>query len=151
MRVRFDRLGLASAAAQDQLRKALFDACNFPHRASAFSVGAMPSGQRLQVRVVPAPDEQPLGVVGERLALTFLSQGSAPRDAQHLQQMFDLTSAEAELVKLLAQGMSLQACADARAVSISTARAQLSAVFSKTGTSSQAQLLSVVLAMPAFR
>jgi DNA-binding CsgD family transcriptional regulator/PAS domain-containing protein len=62
-----------------------------------------------------------------------------------LRNLHDLTPAETELVSHLARGRSLEETAQARGVSINTARSQLKVVFSKTGTSRQGELLQLVL------
>jgi len=62
-----------------------------------------------------------------------------------LRGLHNLTPAEADLVRHLASGRSLEESARARGVSINTARSQLKQVFSKTGTSRQGELVQLVL------
>ena len=62
-----------------------------------------------------------------------------------LQGLYSLTQAEAELVGLLAQGLSLEEAARQRSVTMNTVRSQLKQVFSKTDTKRQGQLVRLVL------
>lgn len=62
-----------------------------------------------------------------------------------LRELYGLTSAEARLARVLADGRDLGEAADGLGVAVSTARTQLKAVFAKTGTRRQAQL-AVLLA-----
>ena len=61
-----------------------------------------------------------------------------------LQEMFGLTGAEAALAKELADGKSIEDIATARRISLSTARTQLKAIFAKTATNRQAQLVAML-------
>jgi DNA-binding CsgD family transcriptional regulator len=62
-----------------------------------------------------------------------------------LHEVYGLTPAEAELAQLLAQGISLEAAAKRRNVTLNTARSQLKQVFAKTDTRRQGELLKLVL------
>ncbi|HQR04241.1 MAG: helix-turn-helix transcriptional regulator [Proteobacteria bacterium] len=62
-----------------------------------------------------------------------------------LMELFGLTRAEARLAARLASGLGLKEAAAAIGISHHTARAQLSAVFAKTDTHRQSQLVSLVL------
>ena len=64
---------------------------------------------------------------------------------QTLAELFCLTPAEAKLAMLLARGLSLAEVSEAQNISQHTSRAQLKAVFSKTGVSRQAELVRLVL------
>jgi DNA-binding CsgD family transcriptional regulator len=65
-----------------------------------------------------------------------------PEDA--LRATFRLTTAEARLASRLATGTSLDHAADALGIARNTARAQLRAVFAKTDTSRQAELVALL-------
>jgi DNA-binding CsgD family transcriptional regulator len=65
-----------------------------------------------------------------------------------LRHLYGVTPAEYALAALLADGYSLRQAADARRVTIATARSQLKAVFRKTNVSSQSQLVRLLLLMP---
>jgi len=62
-----------------------------------------------------------------------------------LRNMFDFTRAEASLVLLLTQGLSLDEAAQELDIRRNTARAHLRSVFSKTGVTRQAALVQTVL------
>jgi DNA-binding CsgD family transcriptional regulator len=61
-----------------------------------------------------------------------------------MQQLYGLTPAESRLVGELAEGSTLQQIAALRAITLSTLRTQLKAVFSKTGSRRQVDLVRMV-------
>jgi DNA-binding CsgD family transcriptional regulator len=65
--------------------------------------------------------------------------------ARKLQADYGLSPAETEVTIALSNGADLRAIAAVRDVSILTVRTQIKTVFFKTGTRSQAQLVSLVL------
>ena len=80
------------------------------------------------------------------VALAFVSAGeppSGPTEAE-LGAFFDLTPAESRLVRSLLGGRSLQQHAVEQGVAISTCRSQLRAIFDKTGTHRQAELVAMI-------
>lgn len=85
----------------------------------------------------------------EPVAMVTLTAGEAPRLPSDLalRRRYRLTPAEARLALALAKGGTLREAADEAAVSINTVRAQLGAVFSKTGCHRQADLVRTVVAM----
>ena len=66
-------------------------------------------------------------------------------DAIRLRAEFGLTRAEARLALCLARGWSLATAAEAFDVKVTTIRSQLQQVFSKTGTSRQAECVAMLL------
>ena len=62
-----------------------------------------------------------------------------------LRKAFDLSQAEAEVVRALSEGRSLAEIAQDRGRSIETVRAQVKAVLAKTGTRSQSELIRLTL------
>lgn len=64
---------------------------------------------------------------------------------QYLQEVFNLTAAEARLAVLLATGEDLQRAAEQLNITYSTARVRLAQIFQKTGTSRQAELVRLIL------
>lgn len=66
-----------------------------------------------------------------------------------LQALFDLSPAEARVAAMIAKGSSVDATADALSVKPNTIRVQLKAVFAKTGTSRQAELVSLLRLAPS--
>lgn len=80
-------------------------------------------------------------------AAVFLSDPDLREPAsQHiLGELFQLTPAESNLAILLSRGLSLAQVSQTQSISQHTARAQLKAIFSKTGVSRQAELVRLVL------
>jgi len=64
-----------------------------------------------------------------------------------LKEAFDLSTAEAEVVRLLIECCSVKEIAQTRGRSVDTVRAQVKAIFSKTETTSQVELVRLVLSM----
>jgi DNA-binding CsgD family transcriptional regulator len=80
---------------------------------------------------------------GDAAGLLILVDPLARREptASVLQQVFNLTPAEARLASGLAKGLDLQEISELHGVSVGTLRVQLKSVFSKTQTKRQAQLV----------
>lgn len=73
-------------------------------------------------------------------------------DEATLQVSFGLTVAEASILKLLAEGVSINRIAAMRGSALGTVRTQIGAILSKTGTHRQADLIRLALtAAPLFR
>lgn len=71
-------------------------------------------------------------------------------DVQSIQDAFELTAAEAKVVKALANGChNLNNVADTLGISIHTVRTQIKKAFEKTGTSNQIELVKKVLTSPS--
>jgi DNA-binding CsgD family transcriptional regulator len=66
-----------------------------------------------------------------------------------LQALFDLSPAEARVAAMIAEGSSVDAAAQALSVKPNTIRMQLKAIFSKTGTNRQAELVSLLRLPPS--
>ncbi|MDQ6702154.1 MAG: helix-turn-helix transcriptional regulator [Pseudomonadota bacterium] len=62
-----------------------------------------------------------------------------------LQEVYDLTAAEAEVAVRVLRGHSLQYVADELRVTLSTVRVHLQRVFEKTGTHRQAELVRLLI------
>jgi len=73
-------------------------------------------------------------------------EGGAPPVSEALERIYSLTHSEAEIVRLLSMGLSLEETAQSRGVSINTARSHLKHAFSKTGTSRQGELVRLIIA-----
>jgi DNA-binding CsgD family transcriptional regulator len=107
-----------------------------------------PSGRRSYATMVGPLLAPPPGTnLGEAVAILFVAdpEGSQISTAEVLEGLYDLTPAEAELLRLLAEGHSLETVANRRGVTINTARSQLKQVFSKTDTRRQGELVRLVL------
>ncbi len=70
---------------------------------------------------------------------------------EQLMQVFGLTPAEARLARAIAHSESLTGYCEQSGIKITTAKTQLRAALDKTGTHNQAELLRIVLAIPAHR
>jgi DNA-binding CsgD family transcriptional regulator len=106
----------------------------------------------LQVRVLPLADHHPLSRFGHnRFALLFLAAGPGSRHPDELRHLFGATQRETELIELLLRGLTPAECAEQRQISINTIRTQLASLLAKTGTRFQAELVSVVMSLPALR
>jgi DNA-binding CsgD family transcriptional regulator/PAS domain-containing protein len=85
-------------------------------------------------------DDQPAAVV-------IVSDPDSPvvPDEQTLRALLGLTSAEASLVRLLAQGLTLTEAADRLGLRLTTVRTRVKTIFEKTGTHRQADLARLAL------
>jgi len=87
-------------------------------------------------------------VMGGAVVAIFIADpaGGRLQDPEVLASLYSLTNSEAELVRLLADGLSLEEAATKRGVSMNTARSHLKHVFAKTGTSRQGELVRLIIA-----
>jgi DNA-binding CsgD family transcriptional regulator len=83
----------------------------------------------------------------EAAAVVFLGDTQLARvtGVNMLRNIYGLTGAEAELARLLAEGLSLEEASLRREVKLTTARSQLKQVFAKTGAKRQGDLVRIVL------
>jgi DNA-binding CsgD family transcriptional regulator/PAS domain-containing protein len=111
-----------------------------------------PSGERAHpVMVAPLLEPPTGGTDRDAVAALFIADtdDSDISMTEVLQGLYSLTRAEAELVGLLVQGLSLEEAAQQRGVTMNTVRSQLKQVFSKTDTKRQGQLVRLVLSSVA--
>lgn len=94
---------------------------------------------------VPVPGENEPHTV---LILIDLDQTPRPHTAA-LERIFGLTNAEARLAVLLAGGATVTEAAAAHQVSVATVRSQLAAIFAKTRTSRQVELVVLISRLSA--
>jgi DNA-binding CsgD family transcriptional regulator len=107
-----------------------------------------PSGKRaFPVLIAPLLEGEPGDAAEDAVASVLFGDPDAKRaiSPDLLQTFYDLTPAEAELVGLLAEGVSLEEAAKRRGVTINTVRSQLKNVFAKTDTNRQGELIRLVL------
>jgi DNA-binding CsgD family transcriptional regulator len=107
-----------------------------------------PSGRRAFVLMVaPLLDTPPRAAAGEAVSVAFIADQETGHytATEVLKELYTLTDAEAELVRMLAEGRSLDQVAAARSVTINTVRSQLKQVFSKTDTNRQGDLVRLAL------
>lgn len=117
-----------------------------PSVADAMSI-SRPGRPPLSVLVKPVPATVPAEGRSRPSAAVFV------RDPEHvptpsvatLRMLFGLTSAEAALAKLLAEGLSLDEAAARLAISRNTVKSRLRAIFAKTGVKRQSSLVRVLL------
>ena len=103
--------------------------------------------------VLTAPMPRPAkGPFARPLAVVFVSDPDRPVETSRevLQRLFGLTPAEAGVLEALVRGATVQEAAESLGVAVETARSQLKAIFAKSGTSRQAELVARVLASPAW-
>lgn len=121
--------------------------CNGPATAAGAHVSGNQQQPTLQVIITPLPAHMPFVHAWLRpLALVViqhpdLSQSSR---ASLLQQLYDLTLAEARVALAVLRGATPSGIAQQSGVSIATVRSQLKAVFLKTGTTRQAELIRML-------
>lgn len=142
-----DRLVTADPSEQGKLDKSLVQV------ASAATSGAPPCavrighplGQRPWI-VAIRPLLSSYGPFGHvRCDLLVEIHESIPRigSLDVMQSLFDLTGREVQVIRLLADGHSIDSLAQSMGISANTARTHLRAIFSKTGTSRQSELLQL--------
>ena len=105
------------------------------------------TGQGVGLIVRPAPSAPQLGAALSGMAVVIIADPDHPvaPPPQALVELFRLTPAEAELSVLLAQGLDLDEASEALGVAKNTARAQLRAIFAKTGVTRQSALVRLLL------
>ena len=116
------------------------------------SAAPVPSALRLPRPGAPdlcltvAPFRPPQGQSGQRpCALVLARDPQAPAVAiPALQQLFDLTQAEALVAQALAQGAAIDRIAADTGVSINTVRTHLHHIYDKTGTARQGELIAKI-------
>lgn len=141
------RLCAASAAEQGTLDRALARAASAASSGTA-SVAvkiSRPSGQRSWILTVRPmlSSYGPFGTV--KCELLVQVHDGAPQIGclQLLQSLFDLTGRELQVVRLLADGHSVESLASHMNISPNTARTHLRSIFAKTDTSRQSELLQL--------
>jgi DNA-binding CsgD family transcriptional regulator len=137
-----------NATLQRLIADALDSGVGGPSASTGFLAASRPSGKpSFAVMVAPLLSAPGRTVVNDAAVAIFVADPEAGRihDPEVLGAMYSLTHSEAELVRLLAKGMSLEEAAEGRGVSVNTARSHLKHVFAKTGTSRQGELVRLVL------
>jgi DNA-binding CsgD family transcriptional regulator/PAS domain-containing protein len=137
-----------NGALQNLLSSALAPEPGQEIEAGGFIAVSRPSGRRAYaVMVTPLLAAPPDSTSGDAVVSLWIADPESGRVSatEVLQNLYQLTSAEAELVQLLSQGFSLDEASQQRGVTINTARSQLKQVFSKTDTRRQGELMRLVL------
>ena len=139
--------------AENQSLQALLDSALAPDPGDEAAAGGFVAvsrssgGRPYAVMVTPLLAAPPGSIAGDAVVSVWIGDPESGRISATdvLQKLYQLTSAEAELVQLLSLGHSLEEAAGVRGVTINTARSQLKQVFSKTDTRRQGDLLRLVL------
>jgi DNA-binding CsgD family transcriptional regulator len=150
------RNGLLTAhdkAAEAQLRKSIDSALAPCRRPSPAAVSIPRPSLRRDYQVVTAPllgaFRQFVGLPRPMvLVLITDPERQAPASTQVLIQLFKLTRREAAVAAKLSEGKSVEQAAEELSVTYETARTHLRRIFSKTGTSRQAELLLLIARLP---
>lgn len=101
-------------------------------------------GSALELLVTPVPAEAGFNQPFQR-PLALLALLDAQRQSRLLADLFGLSPAEQRLGVLLVRGLTPEQCAEHVGTSINTVRSQLRALFRKTRTSRQAELVSLLV------
>jgi DNA-binding CsgD family transcriptional regulator len=96
-------------------------------------------------RLLPVPPLARSPFLGARAMITLTPAVARPGpDMQLLMNVFRLTAAEAKLASLIAEGISPEAAAKTLDIAPATARTQLKAIFAKTATHRQSELVALL-------
>lgn len=105
---------------------------------------ALDDDSGLELLVTPVPAEAGFNQSFQR-PLALLTLLDAHRQSSLLGELFGLTPAEQRLGDLLVRGLTPEQCAERLGTSINTVRSQLRALFRKTRTNRQAELVSLLV------
>lgn len=135
------RAGSFLAALVDQLRSTR-DTAPLPVAPIVVRRSAKPA---IVIRILPVDGAARTPFLGARALLTFAAIDAKPAlDATLIGDAFGLTRAEAEVAALVVGGKSVAVIADTRGIARVTVRNQLKAIFEKTGTHRQAELVALL-------
>jgi DNA-binding CsgD family transcriptional regulator/PAS domain-containing protein len=154
LELRRQRLSATEPRQAERLRQAIAEAADSrgelrQERAAALSLGHEERGGTVHAWVMPLGNgRSPRGEGIERAVAALLLGDSAmslPLQAEPLIALYGLSPKEAEVALGIAMGRSVEAIAEQHCRSLSTVRSQLKAVYRKTGTQRQAQLIRQLL------
>lgn len=139
-------LALADAAAQSLFAEAIERVMTGAPTVQSLPLAATERRPAFVVHVLPLRRAaQDIFSQAEILVATTMPSASAMVPSpQLLHGLFDLTPAEARLAAALAAGRTLREAASRNGNQFSTARSQLEAIFRKTGTHKQSQLVALL-------
>jgi DNA-binding CsgD family transcriptional regulator len=124
------------------------------HPGGSLSVTRSAGRAALRLLVAPHSAAGVPGAVGEKPSvIVFITdpEREIQSPPQVYARLFGLTKAEARLAAMLAEGRSLDACAEELGKAKNTLRAQLQSLFGKTGTRRQTDLLRLLARVPLLR
>lgn len=104
----------------------------------------------LMLLISPLPQTGSSAMRGAALLFAYDSESTREITASLVGRLFALTDAEAELAVALCSGKTIDEAALDRNTSVHTTRSQLKSIFLKTGTTRQAELVSIMLTSPAY-
>jgi DNA-binding CsgD family transcriptional regulator len=145
-------LGGLSVVETRAMRAAVLDVVNGRARSGvALSLPRRSGGRPYEVMVLPARRTSWWAFHHRPSAIVFISELPGARSGLEgfVRELYGLTTAEARLALLLLGGQGLAEAATALGITRNTAHSQLSSIFRKTHTASQAELVRVLLAGPA--
>ena len=145
-------LQLADEESGRELARLIADVVAWQGRDSFGAGGEMtisrPSGKPTYFGYVTALTEaDPASTLGDDVAMLLVADPAADQSATAdlLRRRCGLTTAETQLARLIAEGLSLEEISRDRGVTLNTTRSHLKHVFSKTGTRRQSELVGLVL------
>lgn len=104
----------------------------------------------LMLMIAPLQLSGPAPIHGAALLFVFDPEAAPSITVDLVRRLFALSEAEAELAVALCCGKTLDDVAQQRGTSINTVKSQLKSIFLKTGTKRQPELVSLLLASPAY-
>ena len=123
------------------------------HRAGGWFPVKRPQGGTFGLLVMPIHPElhHPRLSVMNNFAAIFIYDPASQVTlcADTLKSMYSISPAEAELLKALVQGVTLECYAQSRSRSLHTVKAQLKSLFRKTGADRQVTLVNQIMNSPA--
>ena len=102
------------------------------------------SGADKEILIVPVSADAPFNHQFQK-PLVLIAYLDNTLQSHLLAELFQLSPAERRLAELLAQGLAPEHCANVLNISINTVRTQLRALFRKTNTERQAELVSLLV------
>lgn len=158
VRIEDEVLHVQDSSMQSQFLRAIKECCRIADGAPSADPGA-----QFTLRIERATEPPcfitiaPLMAVklrswaGRPCALIRIDEPNRAPAPRSLEQAFALSSAEARLVSALCAGGTLADAAEKLGIALNTAKTQLAAAFSKTNTSRQSELVSLVTSLPPHR
>lgn len=133
--------------AQRLLANAIATASGFGLEAGGQVAVTRPSGRRpYRVTIAPLPLREPIFIADRPAAIVLVADPErAPAPAvETLRALYRLTPRETELAIALADGATLSAVAERLGITVGTARVHMTTIYAKTGTTRQAELVSLL-------
>lgn len=155
IRIENEVLHVQDASMQSQFLRAVRECCRIAEGASSADPGAQftlrierATEPTCFITIAPLMAVKLRSWAGRPCALIRIDEPNRAPAPRSLEQAFGLTSAEARLVSTLCAGGSLANAAEKLGITLNTAKTQLASVFSKTNTSRQSELVSLVTSLP---